>query len=105
MKKTVVLFFLIQLITFNCYAQYEHLIEQEKVEVEVKKKDQPKQKKETNQVEPIVQNEETYREMTTTKLVLPTKYKQKGFETQLRYSTNIILKHARVNDHQKYKQK
>ena len=60
MKKTVVLFFLIQLITLNCYAQYEHLMEQEMVEVEVKKKEQPKPKEETNQVEPVVQNEETF---------------------------------------------
>ena len=60
MKKTVGLFFLIQLITLNCYAQYEHLMEQEMVEVEVKKKEQPKPKEETNQVEPVVQNEETF---------------------------------------------
>lgn len=89
MKKPIVLFFFIQLIILNCYAQYEHLMEQEMVEVEVKKKEQPKPKEETNQVEPVVQNEETYGEQPTTKLVLPTKYKQKGFETQLRYSTNI----------------
>ncbi|MBR3648505.1 MAG: hypothetical protein IKN59_09015 [Paludibacteraceae bacterium] len=89
MKKTsFILLFLLSLTT-NGFAQYDHLIEQEMIEVEVKKKDQPKQKEQihtTTKIDNNGQSEAADFEQINQKLVLPSKYKQKGFEAQIRFN-------------------